>query len=447
MPTRLISVANHDLKLVLTQGWKTRLRYSTLSHCWGNEPFLQLVAHNYSDFLTGINMENLPKTFQDAIQITRDLGIDYIWIDSLCIIQGDVKDWEREAGAMSMVYGGSFLNIAAASSMNAHGGLFTCPEVFIDGLQTHVTVRGRRLGKEIHDIHLYHRSVTGSHLATRAWTLQEKLLAPRTLHIGDRGGFWECRSKTASECLPLGFESLYRLMESQKENDTSMHAWQDIVEVYSAANLSHTTDKLPGLAGIARKFYEDTKDRYLAGLWENSELSRNLCWAVSSPRAHSGRSPSWSWASIDGPVYYHNPKGSQGYLNHFPIRLLEANMSFRTGDPFGDVHGGSLRFACSGLLPAEICLINDHVIAKFQTGQIATEMPIQVDYLNSGLGRDDRTVYLLPVTYEKGTECHVDTGGEDGMSQLLHVNYIQGLVLQKSLKSKAFQRIGTSTLR
>ena len=99
-------------------------RYITLSHCWGATAGLKLTSAAYMDFVNGLELHTLPKTFRDAITLTRYLGIDYIWIDCMCIIQHSLSDWESESYKMGQIYRGSFLNIGANAYCNSNGGLF-----------------------------------------------------------------------------------------------------------------------------------------------------------------------------------------------------------------------------------------------------------------------------------------------------------------------------------
>ena len=71
-----------------------------------------------------IPTEALPRTFKDAIQLTRNLGVSYLWIDSLCIIQDSMEDWRRESRLMDKVYRYSACNIMAEAAINCDGGLF-----------------------------------------------------------------------------------------------------------------------------------------------------------------------------------------------------------------------------------------------------------------------------------------------------------------------------------
>ncbi|KAE9377509.1 hypothetical protein N431DRAFT_434738 [Stipitochalara longipes BDJ] len=98
--------------------------YLTLSHCWGGMEPIQLTAENEVSLRAGVSIDYLPKTFRDAIYITKRFSVSYLWIDSLCIFQDDLKDWHKEAAAMCDVYSNAICNIAAARASNGSVGLF-----------------------------------------------------------------------------------------------------------------------------------------------------------------------------------------------------------------------------------------------------------------------------------------------------------------------------------
>jgi hypothetical protein len=83
----------------------------TLSHCWGGRSHIKLTMDNTEDFQSNIPCDDLPKTFLEAISVVKHLGIAYLWIDALCIIQDSPSDWACEAAKMPKVYANSFLNI------------------------------------------------------------------------------------------------------------------------------------------------------------------------------------------------------------------------------------------------------------------------------------------------------------------------------------------------
>jgi hypothetical protein len=123
MPSRLISVGSDEQNpcLVITGQYEPE-QYLTLSHCWGGEVPLSLTSDREGVLKCGVPLTKFPKTFRDAILITRKLNVRYIWIDSLCIIQGDADDWHRESLTMSKVYEGALLNICVSAAPNAEAG-------------------------------------------------------------------------------------------------------------------------------------------------------------------------------------------------------------------------------------------------------------------------------------------------------------------------------------
>jgi hypothetical protein len=127
LPTRVLDLGEDPqpqdpIKLFETEGIEGT--YMTLSHCWGPAHFITTTEATIERRIAGIPLADLPQTFKDAVSLTRNLKIRYLWIDSLCTKQLDKDDWEIEAGKMGSVYSQSFLNIAATSSAEGSGGCF-----------------------------------------------------------------------------------------------------------------------------------------------------------------------------------------------------------------------------------------------------------------------------------------------------------------------------------
>ena len=124
LPTRLIDVGVEEdaqsVHLVETRG--ERGKYIALSHCWGESHSLLTTRGTLEDMKYGFHPEKAPKTFCDAITVTRKLGIRYLWIDSLCIIQGDASDWEIESSKMGSVYRDAYLVVAASNASSDDEG-------------------------------------------------------------------------------------------------------------------------------------------------------------------------------------------------------------------------------------------------------------------------------------------------------------------------------------
>jgi hypothetical protein len=126
LPTRLLHWTGEILRLQYGSQIPSKVRYATLSHCWGENPnVLKLKQDNIKKFQLPIPVHRLCPTFQDALYILRYIGLENLWIDSLCIIQDSVTDWERESSLLSAVYSFSELTIAATHASDRSQGYFT----------------------------------------------------------------------------------------------------------------------------------------------------------------------------------------------------------------------------------------------------------------------------------------------------------------------------------
>ncbi|KAK3308346.1 heterokaryon incompatibility protein-domain-containing protein [Chaetomium strumarium] len=340
------------------------LRYTTLSHCWGEVHPPKLTSENRRQFYNGIRGQELPKSFTDALNITRFLGIEYIWIDSLCIIQGDKEDWEHECTRMADVYRNSYCNIAALEATDSRGGCFqrrdlTLPRPIVVESRWHGQDKAlwvykpdlalRQLGWEIDD----------SPVHRRAWVLQERLLSRRILHFGRKMIYWECKELLASEAgttfdpaslyhylrNPLSCDIVNPARLSQDEIYNLVRAWSEtVVRRYTGARLTFQTDKFIALSALARELHQilsfgtDREVKYLGGLW-NLFLERQLLWIALYPETTTKLShitdgvtaPSWSWASLNGPVeIFSGGRDDFELVAHVTGHTLTPN----SGDPF-----------------------------------------------------------------------------------------------------------------
>jgi hypothetical protein len=197
--------SNASLSQVSPSRQNTESRYMTISHCWGTSDILRLLSSNAVFFQQSILLDALPETFKDAISITRRLGIRYLWIDSLCIIQDSIEDWRKEASAMGDVYKNSFLNIAATGSKESSEGYFHKRSYdFIEPIEVSPTWKKSTKGPYLwlHNIGLVRYVLNMSPLLQRGWVLQERLLSPRVLHFGKDELFWECQGCVVNESYP-----------------------------------------------------------------------------------------------------------------------------------------------------------------------------------------------------------------------------------------------------
>ena len=302
--------------------------YTALSYCWGQENHirLMLIQDNYKTFRDQIPWDRLPRLFQDAIEITGYLGVDYIWVDSLCIIQDDQQDWERESQNMASIFENAYLTIVAASSPDPHAPIlrgrglseekvrfdFTEKDHSQSCLFSRLTTAEdmfKRIPIKVKEIS---SRQWGEVLYDRGWTFQEDLLARRTVHYLPNRVVWECRMLHVDERQLLGHRKFAASL------DRPLWTWREYVKAYMRRDLTSISDSLPAISGIANKVSQRLGDEYLAGLWRSS-LITDLGWCLnrcSSPPGPPRQyiAPSWSWASvgirqaIGYPVHFEHPR-------------------------------------------------------------------------------------------------------------------------------------------
>lgn len=327
-----------------------------------------LTEERLSVMKTSIPFLELPKTFQDAMIITRCLGFRYIWIDSLCIIQNSRGDWEQEAGRMCQVFKYSACTIAATRSTNSQGGCFSKRNPhFVQPFKVCVNHFDGPKVYDCVDETFWENDIQNGPLNSRAWVLQEMLLSPRILHFGENQIYWQCQELQACEALPTGmptatsmplgmidYRGIKKRFNSQL-NLCKMGVWNTVVEMYSQRSLTKTEDKLVALSGIASEMQSTLSDgRYLAGLWQ-ADLPFQLLWhiwdmppgpAISPATPTKGyRAPSWSWASFDGRVRTCMLLGIEHGRAACPtfVDVLEAHTKNACTDTTGQVTDGYIR--------------------------------------------------------------------------------------------------------
>jgi hypothetical protein len=344
IPTRLVATEKNKVRLV-EGDFQECLEYATLSHCWGKIKFVMLKKSNLKVLKNHIPLEALSQTFKDAIEIARELGFAYVWIDSLCIVQDDPEDWKRESALMSDVYGGSSLNIAASGAVDGRSGCFF-------NLPQNRTCQVRvKLGDQFYSYDcvttgMYDKCLSYMPLMKRGWALQERLLPLRTLHFTSTEVFWECHQKIACETFIEQFPTSLAYHDSFfKKEPISRSMWGWIVERYSGCKLTKPKDKLVAISGVARIIQEQTRDQYIAGMWRK-DLELQLCWfkppgVWQDQRVLPYRAPTWSWASLDCEIamygetiaMYGETKGEGGVDTW--IQVLDVQFQALDSNPLG----------------------------------------------------------------------------------------------------------------
>ena len=401
LPKRVLDVGRYDSDpgsvydrcdpVCIYESHGEQATYIALSHCWGargDKNILKCTKATIQEFKRWIAWERLPKTFQNAIHITRLLGIRYLWIDSLCIIQDSANDWAEQCEQMSAVYASALLTISATASYDSSGGCFH------ESLRAIQWEYENELGepallciRQAHDHSAFGEKGARKIVRTgedyrsevpmlpapvfqRAWCHQERLLGVRILHYADTELVYECLTGTNCECGALENWQLddaiipRRAMSASPESTHFLNMpqpsvplpriWQDVVESYSAKYLTFDADKLPALAGLAKRFQHYGMQAYHAGIFEAGSsteyLIQSLLWTSSSPekdrRPSSYVAPSWSWASVLGRVSF--PNDSSGFdglkPNDYVARILKIeSLPENALNPFGRVKSGLLK--------------------------------------------------------------------------------------------------------
>ncbi|KAH7314199.1 heterokaryon incompatibility protein-domain-containing protein [Rhexocercosporidium sp. MPI-PUGE-AT-0058] len=341
----------------------------------------------------GIELCSLPATFQDAIKITRAVGRKYIWIDTLCIIQRSEQDWIEESAKMGSYYSSSWLTIGAG--VESAQGLFE--ERRLDIIQYAKVDLHEPENSRLYFTNRPVNRIIGddqnSILRKRAWTFQEEILSPRYLGFQSNQMYYRCGEyiyfeSGCKEWLfpPEGSERYEG--EAPLFQDLILEGdWlSDIIVDYSSRELSHGSDKLPAISGIAHERYRLRGGHYVAGLWEE-DLPQALCWTkeyATSPclKPVDYRAPSWSWAAIDGKVA--------------PVRIIssviEADIVYvstkpKGADSMGAVSGGVL-VVCGVLRPGLL-----HTKQKWIEGRSITKYDFKL--LCSNEYAADDTIYTF----------------------------------------------------
>lgn len=303
----------------------------------------------------------LPQTFADAVTATRVLGIRYLWIDSLCIIQDSPEDWSEQAPCMAGIYGNAHLTISADAASDSTRGFLNRPgrqfnaavAVQYHGMAADAPIWVRERGALGYQLP-FHACRVGeaptSKLSTRGWVFQERVLSPRTLHFGESEVGWECQSLITCEC--SASSQRYRRTTSLLKLAQDKMDWKEVVEEYTRMDLTVAEDRLMALSGLAETRQSWNKQQYVAGMWEQ-DLKRFLVWRTETtrPPLKSYIAPSWSWASVTGSIDYFRFKYKDRGLSDWKVSSIDCCPS---GSPFGNVKGGAHLVIRGSLIPVKL---------------------------------------------------------------------------------------------
>ena len=292
------------------------VRYLTLSHCWGSNhaSMATLCSKTVRDFAERIPWLDLPPTFRDAINITHALCYQYLWIDSLCIIQDDQEDKQSEIKRMGAIYANSSLNIGAKGP-DSRAGCFQVRDSH--RFKPYVLFNDAGPSGRVFFLrdHCASDFLMHDRLFKRGWVVQERFMATRTLDLGgsDRQLTWECGRGCSTEFAPClrphagsSFSANRKLwidtLLSAPRQGAALDGWYRLLHFFCLQDLTFPEDRLPAFSAICQAFAERWGSTYCHGLWLD-DVARGLLWiSASKPGEKMTQVPSWSWASVQGRI-------------------------------------------------------------------------------------------------------------------------------------------------
>lgn len=334
---RLVSTQDLDLHSV---------PYLVLSHCWGKPKIeCKTTGEKLSQYLQYIDFDSLPKSFREAIEITKALRFCYLWIDSLCIVQDDDDDWERESAKMASIFRGATLTISATT---AHSSLEGCGISTVLTPSTQFTTKVGASGETTGYIALRECTVyeggkedvgfsLNAPIQHRAWIFQEKILSRRILHATHSLFTWQCATHVETEDSLIYEQRSHRPPFTLLAGQVGEHLrrpddvysirsrWWSWVKEYIGRDLTFKSDHYSAFAGVTALYQELTGEEPVLGMWKE-DLHLHLGWyAHATPKwepVKETRQPSWTWMSFQ--------HGSVVVACLAPFEAVEEGMQERT---------------------------------------------------------------------------------------------------------------------
>lgn len=290
--------------------------FAALSYVWGHpslDPY-RTYRSNVKDHQreTGIedHLHELPRAIQESIDLVRRIGIRYIWIDSLCIVQDSHHSFKLNARVMHLIYGNATITVCAADGEDSRTGLVaTRPQNRPRQLYEDLSPGMRLLVSRPPEA-----GIRASRWNRRAWTFQERLLSRRCLIFVEGRFYFQCRSMGMSENIYPGkmptnwsLDSVHAPLQILRElSSRAFWFYMNCVSLYTSRDLSNPHDILAAFTGIGELIQGTMQASFIFGL-PSSHLDIALLWEPDvkiSPREPDTtfdiKFPSWSWCGWEG---------------------------------------------------------------------------------------------------------------------------------------------------
>ncbi|KAI1139658.1 HET-domain-containing protein [Hypoxylon sp. FL0543] len=373
-----VKLVGRDLPSAIPKETVSRQGFAILSYCWGVQQPVQLTRDSINRLGDGIPIAELPKTLHDAAWYTNEVGLEYLWIDALCIMQDDFEDKLHEVPRMELYYGHSTVTICAASAARCSDGFLGSreedPTNYSVGpikLRVETSTGAPGYVQAVGEADHFNSKRPQEPITLRGWTLQESLLSRRILIFSSRQLYFTCTVANAS-CGGFERKLKSRTTASFGSQVDGIHTlsglryypirniWHIIISEYTRRHLGFSADKLPAVSALASSLPRMAKERnqtmeYLAGLvvYVSDEVDTDtdwraeLLWTVDrmeSTRYIPGRGPSFSWCSVDGPIELWSLNRPTKRGDTEKTRLCEYGAELESElAPFGAVKGAYMK--------------------------------------------------------------------------------------------------------
>ena len=301
----------------------------------------------------GLSLRKLTKTFREAVVASASAGYNFLWIDSLCIIQDSQEDWKRESMKMSDIYRNAAFTIVASAAWNGREGLFRTQ----DPLPSHPCVLGVRTHRETTrmtyaiptqmDIEKTRRiELELCKWNRRGWCLQERALSRRILYFGESQLHFELKNDSGevirleSQTNERAYFQANRLRPgSSIASVYSSLMWWEYVNSYTQRQLTYRKDRPLAIQGLAVSMEQAGIPMFLPALRSEIDLHgvasndfvASLLWYVDRdttdrPSTEPENYPTWSWLSVDGVVFNDSANEVHGNSNLSVLEFVESDL-------------------------------------------------------------------------------------------------------------------------